>query len=62
MRQCRVAWLHRSWVYHRSYGPAKCGVTLFTERYRAMEGLESQARRLGLRRCRSCKWPSTATT
>ena len=64
---CRVAWLHRSPVFHHAryhFSPeghtlALCGVTLHCPRYRAQEGTERQATALGLRRCRRCSWPTS---
>lgn len=34
-----------------------CGAVVFTRRFRAMEGTEWVARKLGLRRCLRCPWP-----
>lgn len=64
MNSRRVAWLHRSPVYH---GPmhktrsdngtlyAPCGVVLSCARYRAQHGTARDAEKLGLRPCRRCR-------
>jgi len=57
MNSRHVVWRGHTPVYHlRGIEPGltRCGRPVACERWRCQEGTEHQARRLGLRPCRSC--------